>query len=77
VDMNSSNPNKWKGECVEIESSTVQKPNLQDKFNKFRDQRMKKHAMQKNLTTINDNVNRADPERMQKLREKFVEQCKK
>jgi len=38
---------------------------------------MKKHAMQQNLTTINDNINRSDPERMQKLREKFVDQCKK
>jgi len=77
--MNSSNPNKWKGEVVEIESTTTSsgKPNLQEKFNKFRDQRMKKHAMQQNLTTINDNINRSDPERMQKLREKFVDQCKK
>jgi len=75
--MNSFNPNKWKGEAVEIEAKTIQNTNLQDKFSKFRDQRMKKNAMQQNLNIINDNEVRADPERMQRLRDKFVEQAKK
>jgi len=77
VSMNSKNPNKWKGEVVEINSKIDQNANLQDKFSKFRDQRMKKHAMQNNLQTINDNEVRSDPERMDILRSKFLEQCKK